>query len=98
MHDRPDPSAPLPGAATSGNPLYQVPVEVTVAIGRARPRIGELMEMAAGAVLVLDRRIDDPVELWVGERLIARGTLEETDEPGGLCVRLTEIADLQSGF
>ncbi len=86
--------APLP--QPGGNPLHQVAVEVTVAVGRARPRIAELLALVEGAVLALDRRIEDPVDLYVGERLIARGLLEEGDAPGALCVRLTEVADLQS--
>jgi flagellar motor switch protein FliN/FliY len=46
-------------------------------------------------VLALDTRIEDPVELYVGERLIARGELQELDgaEAGQLAVRLTEVVD-----
>lgn len=90
------PAASAPGSAV--NPLHHVPVEVTVAVGRARPTIGELLTLGQGAVLALDRKLDDPVEIYVGERLIARGELEDADEDGGLAVRLTEIADLQSGL
>jgi flagellar motor switch protein FliN/FliY len=45
-------------------------------------------------VLPLDRRIDDPVELYIGDRLIARGELQEIEggEGGQLAVRLTEVA------
>ena len=75
-------------------PFAQVPVEITVCVGKARPRIRELLDLAPDAVLPLDRNIDDPVELYVGQRLIARGILEETEEDGGgrLAVRLTEVA------
>jgi flagellar motor switch protein FliN/FliY len=52
------------------------------------------------AVLSLDKRVEDPVELYVGERLIARGHLEELDgeQKGLLAVRLTEIASLQDSL
>lgn len=75
-------------------PFAQVPVEITVCVGKARPRIRELLDLSPDAVLPLDRNIDDPVELYVGQRLIARGILEETEEDGGgrLAVRLTEVA------
>ncbi len=45
-------------------------------------------------VLALDRKVDDPVELFVGDRLIARGELQELEggEAGQLAVRLTEVA------
>jgi flagellar motor switch protein FliN/FliY len=74
------------------HPLRSLPIEVTVSVGRARPLLRDLLAMGPGAVLPLDRRVEDPVELWIGERLIARGELEETDGEGGLAVRLTEVA------
>ena len=75
------------------SPFAQVPIEVTVRVGRARPAVSELLAMRDGMVLALDRRIEDPVELYVGERLIGRGVLEEVpgDETGRLAVRLTEV-------
>ena len=75
------------------SPFAQVPIEVTVRVGRARPAVSELLAMQDGTVLALDRRIEDPVELYVGERLIGRGVLEEVpgEEPGRLAVRLTEV-------
>ncbi len=79
---------------SSDNPLRNVPIEITVSVGRARPSVGDLLNLGENAVLPLDRRIEDPVELWVGDRLIARGELQEFDngEPGQLAVRLTEVA------
>ena len=79
------------------NPFTQVPVEVTVSVGRARPKIRELLRLGPDAVLTLDRRVDDPVELYVGDKLIARGELTELEgaQAGQLAVRLTEIADLK---
>ncbi|KUJ78880.1 FliM/FliN family flagellar motor switch protein [Ruegeria profundi] len=82
------------------NPFEAVPIEVTVSVGRARPLIRDLLNMGENAVLKLDKRIDDPVELYVGDQLVARGLLEELegDQAGQLAVRLTEIADLQNGI
>ncbi len=79
-----------------GHPLRTVPIEITIAVGRARPSVQELLRLDENAVLPLDRRIEDPVELFVGDRLIARGELQELDggEPGQLAVRLTEVANL----
>ena len=49
--------------------------------------------LSQSAILPLDRRIDDPVELYVGDKLIARGDLQELEgaEQGQLAVRLTEV-------
>lgn len=82
------------------NPFSTVPIEITISVGKARPLIRDLLKMGKNAVLPLDKRVDDAVELYVGERLIARGELEEMDgeNQGQLAVRLTEVADLQDGL
>jgi flagellar motor switch protein FliN/FliY len=82
------------------NPFSQVPIEITISVGRARPLVRDLLRLTRDAVLPLDRRVEDPVELWVGDRLIARGELEELggDSSGQLAVRLTEVANLRGGL
>ncbi len=83
-----------------GNPFTQVPIEITISVGRARPLVRELLRLKRDAILPLDKKVDDPVELYVGDRLIARGELTELDgdQTGQLAVRLTEVADLQNGL
>lgn len=85
---------------TDTNPFSQVPIEVTISVGRARPMVRDLLRLSKDAVLQLDRRVDDPVELYVGDRLIARGELTELegDNAGQLAVRLTEVANLRGGL
>ena len=82
------------------NPFAQVPIEVTISVGKARPLVRDLLRLSRDAVLALDRRVDDPVELYVGDRLIARGELEEMEgeHAGQLAVRLTEVANLRGGL
>lgn len=89
-----------PDRSDHKNPFSAVPIEITISVGKARPLIRELLRLGQDAVLPLDRRVDDPVELFVGDRLIARGELEEMDgdAQGQLAVRLTEVADLQDGL
>lgn len=78
--------------------LMGVQIEVTVSVGRTRLPLSELIKLEKESVLQLDRRIDDPVDIYVGDRLVARGELEELSEEGGhLGVRLTEVADLSGG-
>ena len=85
---------------TDSNPFAQVPIEVTISVGKARPMVRDLLKLTRDAVLTLDRRVDDPVELYVGDRLIARGELTELDgeQAGQLAVRLTEVANLRGGL
>lgn len=82
----------------AGTPFTSVPIEITVSVGRARPLVRELLQLNEGSVLTLDKQLDDPVELYVGEKLIAIGVLEvvDSDGPGQLAVRITEVVDLQS--
>ena len=83
-----------------GHPFTRVPIEITVSVGRAHPQIRELLSLESEAVLMLDKRVEDPVELFVGDKLIARGELQELDgeNAGRLAVRLTEVADLANGL
>lgn len=86
--------------APDSNPFSQVPIEITISVGKARPLVRDLLRLQKDAVLALDRRVDDPVELYVGDRLIARGELQEMegDQAGQLSVRLTEVANLRGGL
>ena len=85
---------------SDSNPFSQVPIEVTISVGRARPLVRDLLRLSKDAVLPLDRRVEDPVELYVGDRLIARGELTslEGENGGHLAVRLTEVANLRGGL
>lgn len=82
------------------HPLHSVPIEITVSVGHARPAVRELLSLDENAVLPLDRRVEDPVELYIGDRLIARGELQEQEggEPGQLAVRLTEVVSLRDSL
>lgn len=84
---------PNPAGSLDGHPFQSVPIEITISVGRAHPTVRDLLALGENAVLVLDRKIDDPVELFIGDRLIARGELQvlEGGEPGQLGVRLTEV-------
>ena len=87
--------------AKGHNGLFSsVPIEITISVGKARPLIRDLLTFGENAVLPLDTRVDDPVELFVGDRLIARGELEELEgeNEGQLAVRLTEIVDIGNGL
>ena len=82
------------------NPFAQVPIEIMISVGKARPLVRDLLRMGRDSVLTLDRRVDDMVALYVGDRLIARGELQALDgeQSGQLAVRLTEVANLRGGL
>ncbi len=69
--------------------VHDVPVTVQAVLGRARMAIGELMQLKANAVIELDRRVGEPVDIFVNNRLIARGEVVLIENSLG--VTLTEI-------
>jgi flagellar motor switch protein FliN len=86
-----------PGAVRRNGSFLGVPIDVTISVGKARPLVSELVELRRDSVLTLDSKIDDPVELYIGDRLIARGELQEIEDGSGrLGVRLTEVADVSN--
>lgn len=98
-----EPAAPTPAAGTPAAPtpapapavpasllaVHEVPVKVKVVLGRARMQIQKLLEMQAGTVVELDRRVGEPVDVYVNDRLIARGEVVMIDSSLG--VTLTEV-------
>ncbi len=95
----PESESAAQGTIPNNSPFTQVPIEITISVGKAHPTVRELLGLGPEAILPLDRNVEDPVELYIGDRLIARGELEELDgdQKGMLAVRLTEVADLQGG-
>ncbi|CAI9399343.1 flagellar motor switch protein FliN [Nocardioides sp. T2.26MG-1] len=83
------PVGPATGERRGIEMLHGVDMEVTVEIGRARMTVRELLDLAPGAVLELDRAAGSPADLLVNGRLIARGEVVVIDEDFGL--RITEI-------
>lgn len=85
--------------ATSSNAraaaLHSVPIEIRVCVGKARPKLSEMLSMDSETILPLDSRIDDKVTLWVGDKMIAEGELVELDgdRAGQLAVRVVDLVD-----
>jgi flagellar motor switch protein FliN/FliY len=69
--------------------IYDVPVKVTAILGKTKMNVAELMSLGAGSIIELDRRVGEPIDLYVNERLIARGELVMVD--GVLGVTMTEV-------
>nr|WP_284053364.1 flagellar motor switch protein FliN [Stakelama marina] len=78
-----------PAAPAGLEAVYDVPVKVQAVLGRARMSVAELMQMRPGHVVELDRKVGEPVDIFVNNRLIARGEVVMIDNALG--VTLTEI-------
>ncbi len=71
--------------------LSDVPMELSVEIGRTRMTVGETLQLRAGSIVTLDRLAGEPVDLLVNGTPIARGEVVVVDEQFGL--RVTEIVE-----
>jgi len=83
---------PRPAAPPSPDDLqavFDVPVKVQAVLGRSRMDIGDLLRLKPGMVVELDRRVGEPVDIFVNNRLIARGEVVLIDSTLG--ITLTEI-------
>jgi len=69
--------------------VLDVPVEVTIELGRRNMRIAEVLRLGPGSVLELDKVSGEPLDIYVNNRLIARGEAVVIGERYG--VRLTEV-------
>ncbi|ALG74928.1 flagellar motor switch protein FliN [Azospirillum thiophilum] len=72
------------------NAIYNVPVDVQVVLGRTSMLVAQLLKLGRGAVLELERKVDEPVEVLVNHRLVARGEVVIVEDQR-LGVTLTEI-------
>jgi flagellar motor switch protein FliN/FliY len=85
----PPTAAPADGGEINLDALLDVPVTLSVEIGRARMPIKELMSLNQGAVVELDREVGEPLDLLVNGTLMARGEVVVVDGQFGL--RLVDI-------
>ena len=69
--------------------VFDVPVQVSAVLGRSKMDVGELLKLGPGTVLELDRRVGEAIDIYVNNRLVARGEVVIVDERLG--ITMTEI-------
>lgn len=69
--------------------VYDVPVSVQAVLGRSRMQVSSLLRLTHGSVIELDRTVGEPIDIYVNDRLVARGEVVVVD--GRLGVTMTEI-------
>ena len=75
--------------------VFDVPVQVSAVLGRASMDVGELLKLGPGAVLELDRKVGEAIDIYVNNRLVARGEVVLVEEKLG--VTMTEIIKAERG-
>jgi flagellar motor switch protein FliN/FliY len=75
--------------ATDLAPIFDVPVSISAVLGRATLSVSQLLQLNSGSVLELDRRVGEAIDIYVNNRLVARGEVVIVEERLG--VTMTEI-------
>lgn len=87
--DRDGPGQAVERSAADLEAVFDVPVRISVVLGRTRIPVASLLKMDIGTVVELDRQVGEAVEIFVNERLVARGEIVLVDNRLG--VTMTEI-------
>ena len=75
--------------------VFDVPVQVSAVLGRAKMDVGDLLKLGPGTVLELDRKVGEAIDIYVNNRLVARGEVVLVEDKLG--VTMTEIIKAERG-
>ena len=78
-------------APTFSEKIFDVPVKVSAVLGKVKLDVGTLLSLDDGSIIELNRKVGEPIDLYVNNNLIARGELVLND--GQLGVTMTEIVE-----
>lgn len=84
-----DGSAHGPKDASDLEAVFDVPVRVSAILGRSNMQVSDLLKVSPGTVIELDRRVGEAIDIFVNERLVARGEVVLVEDKLG--VTMTEI-------
>jgi flagellar motor switch protein FliN/FliY len=69
--------------------IYDIPVQISAVLGKASMQVSQLLKLGRGAVVELDRRVGEAIDIYVNNRLVARGEVVVVDDRLG--ITMTEI-------
>jgi flagellar motor switch protein FliN/FliY len=78
-----------PQSAKDLEAVYDIPVQISAVLGRATMQVSQLLKLGRGAVVELDRKVGEAIDIYVNNRLVARGEVVVVDERLG--ITMTEI-------
>ena len=84
----PDPAAS--GGKSDLEAIYDIPVTVSAVLGKATMQVSQLLKLGRGAVVELDRKLGEAIDIYVNNRLVARGEVVMVDDDR-LGITMTEI-------
>jgi flagellar motor switch protein FliN/FliY len=84
-----------PRTAQDLEAVYEIPVQVSAVLGRATMEVAQLLKLGRGAVVELDRKVGEAIDIYVNNRLVARGEVVVVEDRLG--VTMTEIVKGERG-
>jgi flagellar motor switch protein FliN/FliY len=84
-----------PRSARDLEAVYDIPVRVSAVLGKATMQVNQLLKLGRGAVVELDRKVGEAIDIYVNNRLVARGEVVVVEDRLG--VTMTEIIKTDRG-
>lgn len=84
-----------PRSARDLEAVYDIPVQVSAVLGKATMQVSQLLKLGRGAVVELDRKVGEAIDIYVNNRLVARGEVVVVEERLG--ITMTEIIKTDRG-
>ncbi len=75
--------------------VYDIPVQVSAVLGKTRMPVNQLLKLGRGAIVELDRKVGEAIDIYVNDRLVARGEVVIVDDKLG--ITMTEIIKSEKG-
>ena len=79
----------VPGSAQDLEAVYDIPVQVSAVLGKTTMEVQQLLKLGRGAVVELDRKVGEAIDIYVNNRLVARGEVVVLEDRLG--ITMTEI-------
>lgn len=79
----------IPSSTTDLEAVYDIPVKVSAILGKTQMKVSQLMNLNKGAIIELDRKVGEAIDIYVNNNLVARGEVVVVDDKLG--ITMTEI-------
>lgn len=79
----------IPSSTTDLEAVYDIPVKVSAILGKTKMKVSQLMNLNRGAIIELDRKVGEAIDIYVNNNLVARGEVVVVDDKLG--ITMTEI-------
>ncbi len=79
----------IPSSVADLEPVYDIPVKVSAILGKAHMTVSQLLSLNKGAIIELDRKVGEAIDIYVNNNLVARGEVVVVDNKLG--ITMTEV-------